>query len=154
MSATLGSLDPLASRISPAKKSVGFSFPVGLTPDQVRTAYGFDDIDFGGIAGDGSGQTIAIVNAHSDPTIVNDLAVFDRTFGLPAPPSFTIVNQYGGSKLPSKNRGWAEEIALDVEWAHAIAPGANILLVEVNNASSLGAGIDLRGTCPEYRSSR
>src|SRR6185369_16041223 len=46
-----------------------------------------------------------------------------------------IVNQTGGSTLPAANRGWATEIALDVEWAHAIAPGASILLVEANSSS-------------------
>jgi Subtilase family len=143
MSASLGSLDPVAIHaLSPAKKPVGYSYPVGLAPDDVRTAYGFNNINFGGIVGDGAGQTIAIVNAHRSPSIINDLAVFDYTFGLPDPPSFTIVNQYGGAKLPSKNRGWAQEIALDVEWAHAIAPGASILLVEAKNASNFGAAID------------
>ena len=55
----------------------------------------------------------------------------------PAPPSFKIVNQNGGTSLPGTdpNQGWEGETALDVEWAHAIAPGANILLVEANSAS-------------------
>jgi len=124
------------------KKPVGWSFPHGETPARIRAAYDFDNIDFGGIAGDGAGQTIAIVDARSDPTIVNDLAIFDQTFGLPAPPSFTVVNQNGGAKLPKKSRGWSQEIALDVEWAHAIAPAANILLVEAKSATMFGEAID------------
>jgi len=52
-------------------------------------------------------------------------------FGLPDP-VFTKVNQTGGGAMPAANKGWATEIALDVEWAHAIAQGANILLVEAN----------------------
>lgn len=144
MSATLGSFEPMTlPALEPAKKKpVGSPFPVGMTPDMVRTAYGFDDVYFDGIVGDGAGQTIAIVAAHHNPNIVNDLKVFNQTFGLPDPPSFKIVNQYGGTKLPKKNRAWGSEIALDVQWAHAIAPGANILLVEAKNASNFGQAID------------
>ncbi|HEV3145079.1 MAG TPA: S53 family peptidase [Gemmataceae bacterium] len=110
--------------------------PTGYTPAQIRHAYGFDQITFnnGTVAGDGRGTTIAIVDAYDDPNIANDLHQFDLQFGL-ADPTFTKVNQSGGSSMPAANGGWASEIALDVEWAHAIAPGANILLVEANDAS-------------------
>ncbi len=84
----------------------------------------------------GAGETIAIVDAYNDPNIVSDLATFDKQFGIAAPPSFKIVNETGGTSLPANNRGWSSEIALDVEWAHAIAPGANILLVEASSAST------------------
>src|SRR5689334_2399848 len=74
--------------------------PEGLTPAQVRQAYGFNSIMLtGGIKGDGKGQTIAIVDAQSNPTIANDLKVFDQTFGLPDPPSFRIVNDRGSASL-------------------------------------------------------
>lgn len=144
MSASLGTLEPMALPTLEAakKKPVGYSYPVGMTPDMVRTAYGFDNVSFNGIVGDGTGQTIAIVTAYHNPNIVSDLATFDQTFGLPAPPGFQIVNQYGGTKLPKKNKNWGSETALDVEWAHAIAPGANILLVEAKNASNFGVAID------------
>ena len=89
----------------------------------------------GTVQGTGAGQTIAIVDAYNDPNIVADLKVFDAEFGLAAPPSFKVVNQSGSSSLPSTDAGWSMEIALDVEWAHAIAPGANILLVEANSSS-------------------
>src|SRR5262245_34472331 len=70
MSASLGSLETVAlPSLSPAKKPVGYSYPIGLTPAEVRTAYGFDNVSFGGIVGDGAGQTIAIVAAHHSPTI-------------------------------------------------------------------------------------
>ena len=108
--------------------------PTGYTPSQVRHAYGFDQINFGGVAGDGSGTTVAIVDAYDDPTIANDLHQFDLKFGLPDP-TFTKVNQSGGTTPPAADAGWASEIALDVEWAHAIAPGAKILLVEATNNS-------------------
>jgi subtilase family serine protease len=117
--------------------------PSGMTPTQVRHAYGFDKISFGGIVGDGSGTTIAIVDAYDDPKIANDLHQFDVKFGLPDP-TFTKVNQTGGTAYPTADRGWSTEIALDVEWAHAVAPGANILLVEANDnsMSSLMTAVD------------
>lgn len=71
----------------------------GFIPSQVRTLYGFDQVNFsnGTVAADGTGQTIAIVDAYFDPTIASDLAFFDRAFSLNAPPSFTILNQTGGT---------------------------------------------------------
>jgi hypothetical protein len=103
--------------------------PAGYTPSQIRHAYGFDRVPY-----DGSGQTIAIVDAYDHPSIDSNLATFDQTFGIPAPPSFRKVDQYGFTHYPNPDPGWACEIALDVEWAHAIAPGANILLVEAYSA--------------------
>jgi subtilase family serine protease len=89
--------------------------PTGLTPAQVKAAYGFSGVKFGSVVGNGAGQTIAIVDAYNDPNIKSDLAKFDATFGLAAPPSFKVVNQSGGTSLPQSDRGWAGEIALDVE---------------------------------------
>lgn len=67
------------------------------------------------------------------------MKTFDTQFGLPACTTangcFKKVNQTGGTKYPSANSGWALEISLDIEWAHAIAPGAKILLVEANSSS-------------------
>ena len=124
--------------IRPLQGGFGSSaLPEGYTPAQIRHAYGFDQISFNNngkaIAGDGTGTTIAIVDAFDDPSVANDLHQFDLTFGLPDPPSFTKMNQTGGSDLPPPNAGWAGEIALDVEWAHAIAPGAKIVLVEATD---------------------
>jgi hypothetical protein len=108
----------------------------GFTPAQIEQAYGISGITFnnGTVKGDGSGTTIAIIDAYDDPTIVNDVHQFDQAVGL-GDPTLTKVNESGGSSLPSGNTGWAEETSLDVEWAHAIAPGASILLVEANSAS-------------------
>jgi len=103
------------------------AFYGGLTPSEVRHAYGFDRLSFNGVAGDGRGQTIAIVMADNDPTIAGDLATFDREFGLVAPPSFTKVALPGATAISPL---WSLETALDVEWAHAIAPGAKLLLIE------------------------
>ena len=99
-----------------------------FTPDQIRKAYGIDQI-----TGDGTGKTIAIVDAYGDASIEADLHAFNTAFGLPDPvmeiyPSATVGTD---PKFP----GWAIETALDVEWAHAIAPGAKILLVIAPSAS-------------------
>ena len=86
----------------------------------------------GAIAGNGAGQTIAIVSAYDAPTIGSDLKKFDSQFGLPNPPSFLKYYQPGVTR---RDAGWALETALDVEWAHAMAPGANLVLVEARSAS-------------------
>ena len=114
--------------------------PVGLSPATVRHAYGIDNVSFNGVTGDGSGQTIAIVDAYNAPTIASDLSTFDGSFGL-SNPNLTVESQTGStSSLPGldpagKGNSWAVETSLDVEWAHAVAPAANILLVEANSAS-------------------
>jgi hypothetical protein len=107
--------------------------PSGLSAGQVRQAYAVNQIGFGGsVAGDGSGQTIAIVVAYDDPNIGADLKQFDRQNGLPDAPSFV---KYVQSSLTQVDPGWSLESALDVEWAHAMAPRANIALVEAKSAS-------------------
>lgn len=108
--------------------------PGGMSPAQIAQAYGFNQIQLsGGVKGDGSGQTIAIVDAYDDPTIASDLAKYDSQFGLAAPPNFTKVYQSGFK--PQADSGWSQEISLDVEWAHAMAPKAKIVLVEANSAN-------------------
>ncbi len=101
--------------------------PSGYTPAQMRHAYGFDQL-----AGNGAGQIIAIVDAYGSPTIQNDLNVFCSTFGLP---TVTVEVYYPQGKVRQINSGWALETSLDVEWAHAIAPGARIALVVAKSAS-------------------
>jgi hypothetical protein len=128
----------LASLVAPAVTNF---VPVGYTPAQIRDAYGFNQVSFGSVQGNGAGQTIGIVDAFHDPHIVSDVQAFSAAFGLPQfnqgpnAPTFNIVNQTGGGDYAATNAGWALEIALDVEWAHAVAPGANILLVEAANAT-------------------
>lgn len=97
-------------------------------PDQLRNAYGFQALLDNGF--DGTGSTIVIVDAYGSDTIRSDLADFDSYFGLPAP-SLNII-QPDGPPSPTSvaNRfAWKAETTLDVEWAHAIAPGATIDLV-------------------------
>ena len=109
--------------------------PTGMTPTAIRNAYGLDSLTLAsGAAANGAGTTIAIVDAYDDPNIANDLKQFDLQFKLPDP-VFTKINQTGGSAMPVANSNWATEIALDVEWSHAIAPAAKILLVEANSNS-------------------
>jgi subtilase family serine protease len=101
-------------------------------PAQLRVAYDLVPLYAAGIQG--QHQTIVIVDCYGSPTIAADLATFDKTFRLPAPPSFKIIRPRGPIPTfsPSgKDRvGWALETSLDVEWAHALAPKASILLVE------------------------
>src|SRR5712691_2352744 len=131
---------PLYHAVSPASNTV-----VGLTPTQIRHAYGFDGLSCSSSNTCGSGQTVAIVDAFNDPNIQSDLNMFDSAFGLPTCTTsngcFTIATPQGA---PRTDRGWALEISLDVEWAHAIAPGAKILLVEAatNSFANLFGAVD------------
>jgi subtilase family serine protease len=101
-------------------------------PAQIRQAYDLTPLYARGVTG--RGTTIVIVDSFGSPTIRHDLQVFDRAFGLPAPPKLTISQPVG--RVPgydpanSDMVGWAGETTLDVEYAHVIAPGASILLVE------------------------
>jgi subtilase family serine protease len=113
-----------------------------LAPLEVRHAYGFDRI-----ANQGAGQTIGIVDAYDDPKAEADLGVFDAQFGLPACTSSNgcFRKVYSNGRQPVANANWSVEIALDVEWAHAIAPKATILLVETptNSLSDLLSGVSM-----------
>ena len=96
----------------------------------------------------GTGQTVAIVDAYNDPTAAADLATYRSHFGLPACTTASgclrIVNQSGGTSLPAKNGGWAQEISLDLDMVSAICPHCDILLVEASSTSlaSLGTAVD------------
>ena len=108
--------------------------PTGLSPATIKSVYNFSTSTTAG-----AGKTIAIVDAFDDPTAESDLAVFSQQYGLPACTTangcFKKVNQTGGTSYPRKDPGWALEISLDIQWAHAIAPGAKILLVEATTNS-------------------
>ncbi len=143
---------------------------VYYTPAQIRAAYGLDQLPATTTANkgayQGSGQTVAIVGAFHNPNIAADLAAFSQKFGLPACTTLAVsataalplakpaagagcslavvyATAAGGlrSGAPAVNAGWKTETSLDVEWAHAIAPLARIILVE---AASAG-GNDLLG---------
>ena len=119
------------------------------TPSQVRTAYGLNSI-----SGQGQGETIAIVDAYSQPNIQSDVNEFSSFLGLPkmdgvgSDPTLSIMVPTGQSTPPPANTepgNWGVEISLDVEWAHSIAPYANIDLITCQNSSGdslFGAEID------------
>ncbi|KRF31984.1 S8 family serine peptidase [Paenibacillus sp. Soil787] len=110
----------------------------GFAPAQIKKMYGLDRLSS---TYTGAGQTIAIIDAYGSPTIVNDLQVFNTQFGLP-PADLTIA--YPNGKPNKADGGWALETSLDVEWAHAVAPQAKILLVVAKSAtlSNLLAAVD------------
>lgn len=132
-------VEQLESRVAPAT----------LTPAQVSRAYGFEALRFyangNTYRADGTGQTIAIVAAYRNPNVFADLDVFDRAYKATHKSELSLYQQYGPASsfltvanpqgTPSISNGWSEEIALDVEWAHAIAPGAKILLVQAKSSS-------------------
>jgi subtilase family serine protease len=101
------------------------------SPAQLARAYGLEPLWRQGWTG--AGRTIAIVDSFGSPTIREDLHTFDAAFGYPDP-KLTIVQPAGKppafDRADSDQAGWAGETTLDVEWAHAMAPGADILLVE------------------------
>jgi subtilase family serine protease len=104
----------------------------GLSPTQIRTAYNLPST--------GGTGTIAIVDAFDDPTVQNDLNVFSTQFGLAAA---NFEKHTMSSGIPVDG-GWALEMSLDVQWAHAVAPNAKILLVEAtsNGDADLLAAVD------------
>jgi subtilase family serine protease len=108
-------------------------------PAQMRAAYDLAPLAANGITG--TGQTIVIVDSFGSPTAAHDLGVFDATFGLPAPPSFKVIQPAGPvpAYRPNATReGWAGETTLDIEASHLMAPGANILLVETPTSENEG----------------
>jgi hypothetical protein len=124
--------------------------PAGFSPAQICTAYGIDSISMGSLVGNGGGQTIAIVTAYDNPKLLSttnpafatsDLANFDAGLGLPDPPSFLKLDENGGTNYPGTNPAgpgadsWEAEAAMDVEWTHAIASEANLVLVEAKSDS-------------------
>lgn len=133
--AGVGAPECLSDIVEPSKDTTDAAAPSGLSPSMIQAIYGYTSASTAGF-----GQTIALVDAFNDPDAARDLDEFSEQYGLPlecrgnsSPPScfeFDQVNQTGGSSLPVTNPSWDIEISLDIEWAHALAPGANILLVE------------------------
>ncbi|MBX5465074.1 MAG: S8/S53 family peptidase [Clostridia bacterium] len=112
--------------------------PCYYEPAQIRHGYGIDRV-----GADGSGTTVVVVDAFGSSTAAQDLADFSRRYGLP-PAQLQVVQPFGTANLPPANpnfanqQGWAAEIGLDLEWAHAVAPGARLVLVaSPNNQNDL-----------------
>ena len=111
----------------------------GKTPANLQSAYNLPS------ASDGSGQTVAVVNAYDDPNAETDLATYRAEFGLPACGSsnacFQKVNEEGqASNYPTANSGWALEESLDEDMVSAICPNCKVVLVEANSNSLLDLG--------------
>lgn len=118
--------------------------PTGLSPAQIRPAYN--------LPSSGGTGTIAIIDAYDDPTAENDLKVFSAEYGLPGCTAASgCFEKYQMSNPMRSDGGWALEISLDVQWAHAIAPGAKILLVEAasSNGTDLLAAVDYARARPD-----
>jgi hypothetical protein len=143
-----GTVQPLLA-VTPQTSPSSIS---GYTPQQIQQAYGFDQLaSVNGQTINGAGETIAIVDAYYDPNITNDANTFNSQFNLPlfnsaGGPTLTLVGigangPVAASSLPQDSSGaWPLETSLDVEWAHAMAPQANILLVEASNQNLSGTG--------------
>ncbi len=121
------------------RRGGGGSSPSGETPASLRAVYNLPSTGGGGV--------IAIVDAFDYPTAENDLNVFSTQFGLPA---CTTANGcfkkvFASGVQPRTNCGWAQEAALDIEWAHAMTPNAKIILVEAatNSFVDLFAAVDV-----------
>ncbi len=125
-------LDKIAYTPHHIKPNMPLTAPSGFSPALIKVAYGLNLI-----SQQGAGQTIGIIDAYDNPNAESDLGVFSSTFGLPA---CTTANGcfskvYASGSQPSGDTGWGLEMSLDVQWAHAIAPLAKIMLVEAADAS-------------------
>jgi len=130
-------ISPLAASASPDAIPSGY----GYGPSNLQSAYDLTSAS----ASDGSGRTVALVDAYNDPTAASDLAEYRSAAGLPTVPSFEQVNQEGEtSPLPSEapsDDDWTLEESLDLDMVSAICPECNIVLVEADNDS--GDGLDI-----------
>ncbi|MFG2472784.1 peptidase S8 [Streptomyces canus] len=122
-------------------KAADAATPSGYGPSDLQSAYGLT----AAASANGSGETIAIVDAYNDPNAEADLAKYRSYYGLPACTSasgcFKKVSQTGSTtSLPSSDAGWSEEISLDLDMVSAIAPKAKILLVEAKSATMANLG--------------
>jgi subtilase family serine protease len=110
--------------------TTGGPAPAGYIPCDITKAYGLDPVP-----GDGNGQTIAIVDAYNLKDPPGDFMKFDTTF-LPPNAGRLDVHQMSATAGDAKAQGWADEIDLDIQWAHGIAPAAHIWLVEAASNST------------------
>jgi subtilase family serine protease len=126
----------------------GTSAPCGYQPSDIQTAYNLTALYQEGL--NGKGTTIAIVDAYGSTTIANDVQAFSAAMGLP-PANLTVIGTPTESNFSTDaNASWASETTLDVEWVHAIAPGAKIVLVvaPTNSFDDLFAGVVMASSVP------
>lgn len=119
------------------------------TPQEIQAAY---DYPQGADAPSGAGQTILVVTSYGAPFLANDLQIFDAGLGLPDPPHLRVERQ----QVPVSSAGsgatytWELETDLDVQWAHAMAPGANIVVAVANTDDPANVAEVLREVLPKY----
>lgn len=126
--------------------------PTGLTPTQVAGAYSVTP---------GGSDAIAIVDAFNFPTALDDFNTFATEFSLPTEPSASVTSSsnqvlqvvYARGSKPADDASWSQEMALDIEWAHAMAPNAKIYLVEASSESFLDImqAVDVAKALPNVR---
>ncbi len=135
-------------RLPNGKPRLSSGTPTGLPPSAIASVYSLTGLSPSGTAG--AGQIIAIVDAYHDPNALSDLNKFNAQYGYPALSTCSSLTQsgacfeqaYAQGSQPSVNSGWVLEESLDIEWAHAEAPGAKIVLVEAasnSNSNLFGA---------------
>ncbi len=122
------------------KPKLSSASPTGLPPSAIASVYSLSGLS--ATSGAGSGQIIAIVDAYHDPNALSDLNAFDSQYGYPTLSNCTSLSQAGPcfelsdpQGTPRVNRNWVLEESLDIEWAHAEAPAAKIVLVEAKSNS-------------------
>ena len=132
----------VANPVSPPSLPCNGNGAAPFYPSQIQQAYGINTLQSGGYTG--AGQTIAIIDAYNYPNALSAVNYFSNYFGLQqfnvsGGPTFTQLNENGGTSLPGTdpagagNNNWEFEEALDIEWAHSVAPNANIILYEATS---------------------
>ncbi len=135
-------------RLADGKPQLTSTTPTGLPPSAIQSVYNLSGLSPN--SGAGAGQIIAIVDAYSDPNALSDLNTFNAQYGYAQLSTCTSLSQSGPcfeqvfaqGKKPRVNAGWVVEESLDIEWAHAEAPAAKIVLVEAasnSNSNLFGA---------------
>jgi len=130
----------------------GFKVPAGENPESIQNVYNFDRRFMG------EGQTIVIIGAYHYPTALEDFNVFSRQFGLPLETStnpLAATNKvlqivYAKGVQPEIDSRWASESCMDIQWAHAMAPCAKIVLVESESSTFINMfqAVDVGNTVP------
>lgn len=128
-------------RLPDGRPKLTSTSPRGLPPSAIASVYSLSGLSAS--SGAGAGQIIAIVDAYHDPHALSDLNKFNAQYGYPTLTACTSLSQSGPcfkqadpQGTPTVNSGWVLEESLDIEWAHAEAPGAKIVLVEAASSSS------------------
>jgi len=136
---------PAAARDLPPFSGYGYETPASLAciHGLVAATNGCNPNSVTAVAKGGS-RAIAIVDAYHYPSALADLQLFSKQFGLPVPTPSNFQVVFASGVQPARDLGWELEEALDIEYAHAMAPNATLYLVEAasDSLSSLLAAVD------------